>query len=205
MPNMDGIAMLDAVKHNVITSHIPVVLLTAKSSVEHQIEGMRYGADFYVTKPFNTAHVIALVNSLINQRKQLFSSFMGNKNLIDLAPGRVLLTSKDEQLLKQVIEIVEQHITDVNFNIDEAATAVGLGRTTFYKKLKSLTGMAPVEFVKEMRLKRSLQLMDAGGYNISEISYMVGFTSLAYFSTCFKEKYQQTPSQYLKKLKEKQL
>ncbi|MES2276130.1 MAG: two-component regulator propeller domain-containing protein [Bacteroidota bacterium] len=205
MPNMDGIAMLDAIKQQLVTSHIPVVLLTARSSVEHQIEGIKYGADFYVTKPFNTAHVIALVDNLIRQRKLLFNNFMGNKNVLQLAPGEVLITSKDEQLLKQVIEIVEQHIADAQFNIDDVATAVGLGRTTFYKKLKSLTGMAPVEFVKEMRLKRGLQLMDSGEYNISEISYMAGFTSLAYFSTCFKEKYQQTPSQYLKQLKEKQL
>jgi signal transduction histidine kinase/ligand-binding sensor domain-containing protein/DNA-binding response OmpR family regulator len=205
MPNMDGIAMLDAIKNQLATSHIPVVLLTARSSVEHQIEGIKYGADFYVTKPFNTGHVITLVDSLIRQRRKLFNSFIGNKNVVQLAPGEILITSKDEQLLKQVIEIVEQHMADVQFNIDEVATAVGLGRTTFYKKLKSLTGMAPVEFVKEMRLKRSLQLMDSGEFNISEISYRVGFTSLAYFSTCFKEKYQQTPSQYLKQLKEKQV
>jgi len=204
MPNMDGIAMLDAIKHHEATSHIPVVLLTAKSSVEHQIEGMRYGADFYVTKPFNTDYVMALVENLINQRKQLFSHLLGSKNLVQLSPGEILITSRDEQLLKQTIEIVEKNMADAGFNMDEAASAVGLGRTTFYKKIKSLTGLAPVEFVKEMRLKRSRQLMDSGEYNISEISYMVGFSSLGYFSTCFKEMYQQTPSQYLKTLKEKQ-
>lgn len=204
MPNMDGIAMLDAIKHHEATSHIPVVLLTAKSSVEHQIEGMRYGADFYVTKPFNTDYVMALVENLIRQRKQLFSRLLNSKNLVQLSPGEILITSKDEQLLKQTIEIVEKNMADTGFNIDEAAAAVGLGRTTFYKKIKSLTGLAPVEFVKEMRLKRAVQLMDSGEYNISEISYMVGFSSLGYFSTCFKEKYQQTPSQYLKALKEKQ-
>jgi signal transduction histidine kinase/DNA-binding response OmpR family regulator len=203
MPNMDGIAMLDAIKHHEATSHIPVVLLTAKSSVEHQIEGMRYGADFYVTKPFNTDYVMALVENLIKQRKQLFNHLLNSKNLVQLSPGEILITSRDEQLLKQTIAIVEKNMADSGFNIDEAAAAVGLGRTTFYKKIKSLTGLAPVEFVKEMRLKRSCQLMDSGEYNISEISYMVGFSSLGYFSTCFKEKYRQTPSQYLKTLKEK--
>lgn len=203
MPNMDGIAMLDAIKHHEATSHIPVVLLTAKSSVEHQIEGMRYGADFYVTKPFNTDYVMALVENLIKQRKQLFNHLLNSKNLVQLSPGEILITSRDEQLLKQTIEIVEKNMADSGFNIDEAAAAVGLGRTTFYKKIKSLTGLAPVEFVKEMRLKRSCQLMDSGEYNISEISYMVGFSSLGYFSTCFKEKYRQTPSQYIKILKEK--
>jgi signal transduction histidine kinase/ligand-binding sensor domain-containing protein/CheY-like chemotaxis protein/AraC-like DNA-binding protein len=203
MPNMDGIAMLDAIKGHLSTSHIPVVLLTAKSSVEHQIEGMRYGADFYVTKPFNTEYVMALVENLLKSRKQLFNHLLGSKNLVQLSPGEILITSKDEQLLKQAIDIVEKNMGDAGFNIDDVAAAAGMGRTTFYKKIKSLTGLAPVEFVKEMRLKRSLQLMDTGEYNISEISYLVGFSSLGYFSTCFKEKYQQTPSQYLKALKEK--
>ncbi|PTR01664.1 two component regulator with propeller domain [Mucilaginibacter yixingensis] len=205
MPNMDGIAMLDALKNQVNTSHIPVVLLTARSSVEHQIEGLKFGADFYVTKPFNTGHVIALVENLIKQRRQLFNGYLSGKSLVQLAPGEILITPKDEQLLKQAIEIVEQKLTDADFNIDDVASAVGLGRTTFYKKLKSLTGMAPVEFVKEMRLKRAVQLMETAEYNISEISYLVGFGSLAYFSTCFKEKYGSTPSQYLKQLKQKQV
>ncbi|MDT3402130.1 two-component regulator propeller domain-containing protein [Mucilaginibacter terrae] len=202
MPNMDGIAMLDALKQHMNTSHIPVVLLTAKSSVENQMEGMRYGADFYVTKPFNTEYVLVLVESLIKQRKQLFNNLLGSKNLVQLSPGEILITSKDEQLLKQVMETVETGMTDPDFNIDDVASGIGLGRTTFYKKLKSLTGLAPVEFVKEMRLKRGKQLIDSGEYNISEISYMVGFSSSGYFSTCFKEKYGQSPSQYLKSLKE---
>jgi len=198
MPNMNGIEMLDAIKHHITTSHIPVVLLTAKSSVEHQMEGMRYGADFYVTKPFNTDYVLVLVESLIRQRRQLFDTFLGNKNLVQLSPGEILITSKDEQLLKQVIETVENGMADPAFNIDDVASGIGLGRSTFYKKLKSLTGLAPVEFVKEMRLKRARQIIDSGEYTIAEISYMVGFSSSGYFSTCFKEKYNQTPSQYLK-------
>lgn len=201
MPNMNGIEMLDAIKHNVTTSHIPVVLLTAKSSVEHQMEGMRYGADFYVTKPFNTDYVLVLVESLIRQRRQLFDTFLGNKNLVQLSPGEILITFKDEQLLKQVIDTVEKGMADPAFNIDDVASGIGLGRSTFYKKLKSLTGLAPVEFVKEMRLKRARQIIDAGEYTIAEISYMVGFSSSGYFSTCFKEKYNQSPSQYLKSVK----
>ncbi|MVN91998.1 hybrid sensor histidine kinase/response regulator transcription factor [Mucilaginibacter aquatilis] len=202
MPKMDGIAMLDALKNELSTSHIPVVLLTARSSVEHQIEGMRYGADFYVTKPFNTEYVVVLVESLIRQRKQMFANLLNSKKLVQLSPGEILITSKDEELLKLVVETVEQGMSDCDFNIDDVAGAVGLGRTTFYKKLKSLTGLAPVEFVKEMRLKRAKQLIDSGEFNMSEISYQIGFNSSGYFSTCFKEKYGQTPSQYLKSLKE---
>lgn len=90
---------------------------------------------------------------------------------------------------------------DPNFNIEEVATAIGMGRTTFYKKLKSLTGLSPVEFVRDMRLKRSRQLLDEGSKTISEIGYLIGFNSLAYFSTCFKEKYKMSPSEYLKGIK----
>jgi len=202
MPNMDGIQMLDQLKNNIVTSHIPVILLTAKSSIDNQIEGLKYGADFYITKPFHTDFILACVESLIKQRKQLFESILGNRSVLQLSPGEVFITSKDEQLLKETIKIVEEGMSDPDFNIDSVAVAVGLGRTTFYKKLKSLTGLAPVEFVRDIRLQRGEQLLVAGEYNISEIAYKIGFSSSGYFSTCFKEKYNLTPSQYLKKEKD---
>lgn len=202
MPNMDGIQMLDQLKNNNLTSHIPVILLTAKSSVDNQIEGLKYGADFYITKPFHTDFILACVESLIRQRKQLFESILGRKSLVQLSPGEIFITSRDEELLKETIKIVEEGMADPDFNIDSVAVAVGLGRTTFYKKLKSLTGLAPVEFVRDIRLQRGEQLLSAGSYNISEVAYQIGFSSSGYFSTCFKEKYNLTPSQYLKKEKD---
>jgi signal transduction histidine kinase/ligand-binding sensor domain-containing protein/DNA-binding response OmpR family regulator len=202
MPNMDGIEMLDQLKNNIVTSHIPVILLTAKSSIDNQIEGLKYGADFYITKPFHTDFILACVESLIKKRKQLFEQLLGNKSLVQLSPGEIFITSKDEQLLKETIRIVEEGMVDPDFNIDSVAVSVGLGRTTFYKKLKSLTGLAPVEFVRDIRLQRGQQLLCSGEYNISEIAYKIGFSSSGYFSTCFKEKYNLTPSQYLKKEKD---
>jgi AraC-like DNA-binding protein len=100
--------------------------------------------------------------------------------------------------LKDIIDIVENGMVDVEFNIDAVAESIGMGRTTFYKKFKSLTNLAPVEFVREMRLKRARQFLDANGQNISEIAYAVGFNSAKYFSTCFKEEYGVSPSEYLK-------
>ncbi|MBW4889957.1 response regulator [Mucilaginibacter sp. HMF5004] len=201
MPNMDGIEMLNRLKNDIATSHIPVILLTARSSVENQIEGLKYGADFYITKPFHTDFILASVESLIKQRRQLFENLLNAKNLVQLSPGEILITSKDEQLLKDTIKIVEESLADPDFNIDSVAISVGLGRTTFYKKLKSLTGFAPVEFVRDMRLKRAKQLLDAGEHTISEIAYMVGFSSSGYFSTCFKEQYKTSPTEYLKSRK----
>lgn len=206
MPNMDGIQMLDQLKHDLRTSHIPVILLTAKSSVESQIEGLQYGADLYITKPFHTDYLLASVDNLISSRKKLFEQLSNtlDKRVVNLEPGELVITSKDESFLKESIRIVEEGMTDPDFNIEDVAAAIGMGRTTFYKKLKSLTALSPVEFVRDMRLKRARQMLDAGSQTVSEIGYLVGFNSLPYFSTCFKEKYKVSPSEYLKKIKQQQ-
>jgi ligand-binding sensor domain-containing protein/signal transduction histidine kinase/AraC-like DNA-binding protein len=198
MPKLDGIQMLDQLKNNMLTSHIPVVLLTAKSSIENQIEGLRYGADYYITKPFQTDFILASIDNLLKLRKKIFESFLSNKKTMELSPGEIFITSKDEIFLKETISIVENGMVDPEFNIDVVAESIGMGRTTFYKKFKSLTDLAPVEFVREMRLKRAKQLLEAGENNISEIAYAVGFNSAKYFSTCFKEEYGMSPSVYLK-------
>lgn len=198
MPNKDGIALLNELKTQQETSHIPVILLTAKSAVENQIEALRYGADFYITKPFDLNHVLACVANLIKQRKMLYKQLLDKKPNLVLSPSEPLITDKDETFLNDVIETVEQGMTDPQFSIDAVALSMGLGRTTFYKKLKSLTQRSPVEFVRDIRLKRGKQLLDSGQHNVSEIAYMVGFSSSGYFATCFKEAYQVSPSEYLK-------
>jgi signal transduction histidine kinase/ligand-binding sensor domain-containing protein/DNA-binding response OmpR family regulator len=197
MPVMDGIQMLDRIKNDISTSHIPVVLLSAKYSIESQIEGLTYGADYYITKPFNNEFLIASINNLLRQRKKLFESLVQKKS-IPLSPGPIVVTSKDEIFLKDVIHTVEEKMADPEFNIETVAETMAMSRTTFYKKFKSLTGLAPVEFVREVRLQRAKQYLDAGGNNVSEVAYLVGFGNPKYFSTCFKEKYQLSPSDYLK-------
>lgn len=198
MPVMDGIQLLDQLKGLVTTSHIPVILLTAKSSVENQIEGLRYGADYYITKPFQTDFILASIDNLLKQRKKVFDTLLATKKTLELSSGEIIITSRDESFLKDIIDIVENGMVDVAFNIDTVAESIGMGRTTFYKKFKSLTDLAPVEFVREMRLKRAKQFLDANGQNISQIAYAVGFNSARYFSTCFKEAYGVSPSEYLK-------
>ena len=200
MPVMNGIEMLDKIKHEASTSHIPVVLLTAKASVESHIEGLKYGADFYITKPFNNEYLLAAVDSLIRRRKMYFDAMLENNVVVDLSPGEVVITKRDEEFLKAVIQIVESEMTASDFNIDLVAEAVGMGRTTFYNKFKSLTNLAPVEFVRDMRLKRARQYFDAGETNVSSIAYSVGFNNAKYFSTCFKEKYKISPKDYVKSL-----
>lgn len=198
MPKMDGIQMMDKLKNNSTTSHIPIVLLTAKFSVESQIEALKYGADYYITKPFQNDFLLASIDNLIRQRKKVFEMMLNKKKTVDLSPAEIVITSQDEVFLKKVIKIVEDNMSDPEFNIDTVAGSIHMGRSAFYKKFKSLTNLAPVEFVREMRLKRAKQILDAGESNISEIAYMVGFNNAKYFSTCFKEQYQLSPTEYLK-------
>jgi YesN/AraC family two-component response regulator len=198
MPVMDGIQLLDKIKNDINTSHIPVVLLSAKYSIESQIEGLKYGADYYITKPFNNEFLIASIDNLLRQRKKLFESLVQQKRTIHLGPEPIVVTSKDEIFLKEVIQVVENKMADIDFNIEMVAESMAMSRSTFYKKFKSLTGLTPVEFVRDMRLQRAKQYLEAGGNNVSEVAYLVGFSNPKYFSTCFKEKYHASPSDYQK-------
>lgn len=198
MPIMNGVEMLNKLKNESSTSHIPVVLLSAKSAIESQIEGIQYGADYYITKPFNNEFLLAAIANILNRRKKIAEGLMDGKKTIELNPGEISITSKDEVFLRRVLEIVEEKMAEADFNIDTVAGMVNMGRTAFYGKFKSLTQMAPVEFVREMRLKRAKQYLDAGSDNIAEIAYTVGFNNAKYFSTCFKARYQISPSDYLK-------
>jgi signal transduction histidine kinase/DNA-binding NarL/FixJ family response regulator len=198
MPHMNGIEMLDKLKNNPITSHIPVVLLSAKSALDSQIQGMKYGADYYVTKPFNNEFLLAAIANILSRRHKIAESMMNGKKNIELNPGEITITSKDEIFLKRVLEIVEDEMGDSKFNIEAVAGKMHMGRTAFFSKFKGLTQMAPVEFVREMRLKRAKQHFDAGNENIAEVAYTVGFSDSKYFSTCFKAKYQFSPSDYLR-------
>jgi YesN/AraC family two-component response regulator len=198
MPKMDGLQMLDKIKNDVNTSHIPVVLLSARYSIESQIEGLRYGADHYITKPFNNEFLIASIDNLLQQRKKLFEALVEKKKTIDLSPEPLVITSKDETFLKDVIKVVEAKMEDPDFNIDSVAETMALSRTNFYKKFKSLTTLTPMEFVRDMRLQRAKQYLDAGGHNISEVAYLTGFSNPKYFSTVFKEKYHVSPTDYVK-------
>lgn len=198
MPIMDGIQLLDKVKNSVSTSHIPVVLLSAKHSIESQVEGLKYGADYYITKPFSNEFLVASINNLLNQRKKLFESLFQKRQAVELSPSPIIVTSLDESFLKEVIHNVEEKMADPAFNIDIIAESLLMSRTTFYKKFKSLTGLTPVEFVRDIRLQRAKQYLDAGNNNVSEAAYLTGFSNPKYFSTCFKEKYHISPSDYLR-------
>jgi signal transduction histidine kinase/ligand-binding sensor domain-containing protein/DNA-binding response OmpR family regulator len=201
MPGMDGIEMIDNLRNDFATSHIPIILLTAKSSIENIIEGIKYGADFYITKPFSMELLATSIATLIDKRKKIIERFYNQMKIVDLSPDEIIVTARDEEFLKQVIKIIEENMSNPNFHVDKIATSVGLGRTTFFKKLKGLTGFAPVEFMREMKLKRGYQLLESSEYTVSEIAFMLGFSDAGYFTKCFKEKFNSTPTDILKKNK----
>jgi DNA-binding response OmpR family regulator len=197
MPVMDGIALLDSLKNNFDTSHIPVVLLTARSSVESKIEGLRYGADAYLTKPFNSDQLKAQLMNLLRQRVQLrkyFTQYSESKQIT----LNTLLTSKDADFLQQVRNIIESNLTNPEFRMEDIHKQVAMGRSKFFDKMKGLTGIAPIEFIREIRLNKAYDLLLSGKCNVTEASYLSGFADAGYFSKSFKEKFGVSPSLLIK-------
>jgi signal transduction histidine kinase/ligand-binding sensor domain-containing protein/DNA-binding response OmpR family regulator len=198
MPRMDGLELLDKIRNDATTSHIPVVLLTAKTAIESQIAGLNYGADYYITKPFDTGFLLTTIKNIIERRSRLVNEMMTGKAVMSLNPGDIIVTSKDETFLKKVLELIDAGMDNPDFNIESVAEVINMSRQTFYRKLKSLTQLSPVEFVRDHRLLRAQQLLDAGSDNISQIAYAIGFNSPKYFATCFKAKFNISPSDYQK-------
>lgn len=194
MPGMSGIELCRSVKQNINTCHIPVVLLTARSSAEHTIEGLAIGADDYITKPFNLNILLARCNNLINNRIRLQEKFSQQLQ----ATPQVLVTSEiDKHFIEQAIEIIDAHIDDVNFKVDALVDHIGISRTRVFNKIKAITGQTPSDFIMTIRLKRAaVMLQHNPELSISEISDKLGFSMPKYFSKCFKEKYGITPQKY---------
>ena len=207
MPEMDGIELLAAVKVNRDTSHIPVILLSAKASVDDRVRGLEYGADDYIAKPFNSAYLKARIESLIRQRSSLAAYYLGSslkdsdkteKKQPDVKLEQVLesVPSFNNTFIQEVIRLVDENLQNPDFKIDDLAETMNMSRAVFYRKIKTFTGASPIDLVKEMRLKRALELLDADTYSLSEVAYQSGFSSPQYFSRVFKEQMQCTPNEY---------
>ena len=193
MPNMDGFEFTKQIKNNELTSFIPVVLLTAKTSDEAHLEGLKSTADTYLTKPFNNEIVKETVNQLIAERKKLHQRY--SQELV-LRPVDIVINSVDEKFIEKLQVILDKELSNSEFSSEDFASAVGMSRMQLHRKLKSLLGVSSTEFLRNERLKVAAELIKKGNGNISEIAYTVGFNDLSYFSKCFKEIYQCTPSEY---------
>jgi signal transduction histidine kinase/DNA-binding response OmpR family regulator len=204
MPNMDGIELLQNIRGDIDTSHIPVILLTAKTNIESKLEGLSYGADDYITKPFSVQYFKARIDNLLMQRKRLQDIFSSNLStgFHEFDPKPFLITSQDEMLMQKAVQVIENNIDNSNFTVEEFGQAVGMSRSSFYNKVKSLTGFSPVEFIRDIRLKRAKQLLETKQLLIKEVAFMTGFSDTKYFGECFKNKYGMTPMEYKNKRKE---
>lgn len=195
MPEMDGFEVTRQLKSEFQTCHIPIILLTAHSSIEHQLEGIDSGADAYITKPFSLKYVQKRVMKLIEQRealkKRFSKEFVINGNLINT-------TDKDKQFFEKIEKILDANYHDNAFTIDRFVELSGMRRTLFFKKVKGLTGFSPNELIKMKRLNRSTVLLKEGELTVAEISYKVGFEDPYYFSKCFKVHFDCTPTEYRK-------
>lgn len=196
MPIMDGFEFTKQIKNNELTSFIPVILLTAKSSDESHLEGLKSTADAYLTKPFNNDIVNATVNQLIAERKKLHTRY--SQELI-LRPVDIVINSVDEKFLEKLQQVLDKEMSNSEFSSDNFSSSVGMSRMQLHRKLKSLLGVSATEFMRKERLKTAVILLEKGNGNISEIAYSVGFNDVSYFSKCFKEVYNVTPTEYLNK------
>lgn len=193
MPEMNGIEFCRKVKHDTRTSHIPVILLTARTAEEQKMEGFDTGADDYITKPFNFEILQSRIRNLIHQRELFQKDF---RKQIEVKASHVNITSLDEKLIQRAIKCVEDNISDANFSVEGLSHELGMSRVHLYKKLLALTGKSPLEFIRIIRLQQAAQLLEKSQLTVSEVAYRVGFNNPKYFTKYFKEEYKVLPSAY---------
>lgn len=195
MPEMNGLELCNRIKTDVNYSHIPVILLTAKSTEDNIITGLKDGADDYITKPFNLSILKLRIKKILEWTADNHRNFTRTK---EIAPSEITVSSLDEQLIERAIKIVEENMNDSEFSVEDFGSAIGLTRSHLYKKLMAITGKSPIEFIRTMRIKRGRSLLEQGRTNISEVAYTVGF-SPKQFSKYFKEAYGCLPSEFVSK------
>ena len=197
MPEMNGFELCKAVKTNLATSHIPLILLTALTDERQRMYGISGGADGYIQKPFRVDFVKLRVIRILEERKKLREALLQklqNSNLLMAEPEKV--ENMDDLFLRKFLTRIEQVYTDPEYNIEKLSDTLGLSRGHLHRKIKDLTGTSPVDFLRNFRLKKAAALLKQKQYNISEIAYQTGFSSSAYFAKCFKAVYNLTPTEY---------
>lgn len=200
MPNIDGIELLQKLKHEVITNHIPVILLSAKTDVETKLQGLKYGADDYLTKPFSVDYFNARIENILTQRKLLHKAItektIVHKLNFEYLNNICYISESDEKLIRDLYCYIEEHIENGEIIIDDLSRACSLSRTVLYRKVKAITGFSPIELVRDIRMNKAAVLLTTEDGLIKEVAYKVGIYDIRYFSRCFKEKFSATPMEY---------
>jgi signal transduction histidine kinase/ligand-binding sensor domain-containing protein/CheY-like chemotaxis protein len=194
MPEMNGFEVTRKIKEDFETSHIPIILLTAYSSPEHQLEGIDAGADAYIIKPFSIQYLITRIRKLIEQREKLQYKFAHEPGMTGSIPLQA--SEKDRLFMEKIHTVMASHLRDAQFPVDDFAKEMNMGRTLFYKKIKGITNYSPNEYFRIIRLKKATELLNNSEMNVAEIAYEVGFNDPDYFSKSFKKQFGVTPSQF---------
>ena len=192
MPVMDGLEFTEQLKTNTATSHIPVIMLTAKNLEEHRAEGYEHGADSYITKPFHSKVLLARIENLLRQRQLLKHLYQGSQEA-EKEISESHLEDRDKQFLKQLQTIIQQNLSDSEFGVEDMGQQIGLSRVQLYRKVKAMTGSSVVDLLRKARLAKAKRLLETRSMNVSEVAYEVGFSAPSYFTKCFKEEYGMLP------------
>jgi len=198
MPEMDGLTLCKLIKTNENTCHIPIILLTAKTSVEQRIEGLEMGADSYIPKPFNIKHLKTRIDKLIYLRETLKQKYTGK---LEAQEENIKVVTSDEKLLARFNEQLKEQISNPDLNVGSISKELGISRVHLNRRLKAITNESPGNYIRNYRLKHAAWLLMNKNMTIAEIAYAVGFSSHAYFSSIFKEHYGMPPTEYINKVK----
>ena len=193
---MDGIKLCRQLKQNLRTCHIPVFMLSAKTDVKYQLEGLKVGADDYLPKPFSMSVLRTKIQNTLRTRSRAFERY---SNSTEVEPEKIAMNSMDEELLRKAIEVVERNMDNVEFSTEQFASEMNMSRSNLHLKLKAITGKSAIEFIHKIRFNRACQLLKEGKYSIAEISYMVGYNTPSYFAARFKKYMGCLPTEYIKK------
>ncbi len=200
MPETNGIQFCKKIKQNIITCHIPVILLTAKGEPISQIKGLEAGADDYVTKPFSIQVLEAKIHNIIRSRRRLKEYY---SNSTELVPENIALNNLDEEFLKKAIQIVESNLKDPDFSALKFCREIGMSRSSLYLKLKAITGESTSDFIRRIKFKKAAELIETKKYSVTDVAYLAGFNSVSYFSTSFKQYFGYLPTEHIARVNEK--
>ena len=201
MPEMDGITLLRNIKGNANISHVPVIMLTSKSEISDRLEGIKLGADAYLAKPFSLEELHLTIDNLIDNVRRLKGKFTGALKQDDKVE-KVEVKGYDEELMERIMKVVNENLSDSDFNVEKMCDEVGVSRTQLHRKLKEMTGVPTSEFLRNIRLNEAARLIKEGKINITQVSYMVGFANNSHFSTAFKKYFGMSPTEYAAKYTE---
>lgn len=198
MPVMDGIKLCRHIKQDLSTSHIPVIMLSAKNDVSDKMEGFQIGADDYISKPFSLSLLVSKVQNMMRTRIRMKEYY---KKTTEIQPEKITFNAMDEELLTRAMNVVKENMDNSGFSAEDFAKAMNMSRSNLHLKLKGITGESAVEFIRKIRMNEAVRLLKDGRYSIAEISTMVGYNTPSYFAQSFKKYFGYMPSEYFKRNK----